>query len=46
MLHVTHLLSGLKIGGMERAALRLAIAATQHGQKRDMVLYDTGFHSA
>jgi glycosyltransferase involved in cell wall biosynthesis len=45
MTHVTHLLSGLKIGGMERAALRLATAAIQRGQKHDMVLYDTGFRS-
>lgn len=45
MVAVTHLLSGLQIGGMERAALRLATTANQRGQLHDMVLYDRGFRS-
>jgi len=42
---VIHLLSGLQIGGMERAALRLASAGLQRAQRHDILLYDTGFRS-
>ncbi len=45
-MHVTHLLSGLQIGGLERAALRLARAGLERGQAHDMLLYDRPFRSA
>ena len=35
---ITHLLSGLQIGGLERAALRLARAGLEHGQAHGLVL--------
>ena len=43
---ITHLLSGLQIGGLERAALRLARAGLERGQAHGMVLYDRPFRSA
>ncbi|MBO1075482.1 glycosyltransferase [Roseomonas marmotae] len=46
MTAVTHLLSGLQIGGLERAALRLAGAGLRRAQRHEMLLYDTGFRSA
>ena len=43
---IIHLLSGLQIGGLERAALRLARAGLEHGQAHGLVLYDRPFRSA
>jgi glycosyltransferase involved in cell wall biosynthesis len=46
MTDIVHLLSGLQIGGKERAALRLARRAMQDGRRAALVLYDTPFRSA
>ncbi|WP_043832617.1 glycosyltransferase [Muricoccus aerilatus] len=46
MLHVVHLLSGLEIGGKERAALRLARHGNRVGQRHGLVLFDTPFRSS
>jgi glycosyltransferase involved in cell wall biosynthesis len=46
LIRVAHLLSGLAIGGKERAALRLATQGTREGQRHEMVLFDTPFRSA
>ncbi|MBI0536227.1 glycosyltransferase [Roseomonas sp. KE2513] len=46
MLHVVHLLSGLEIGGKERAALRLARQGNRVGQRHALVLFDTPFRSS
>lgn len=40
---VAHLLSGLAIGGKERAALRLARRGLRDGQHHEMVLFDSPF---
>jgi glycosyltransferase involved in cell wall biosynthesis len=46
MTEIVHLLSGLQIGGKERAALRLARRAMLDGRGATLVLYDTPFRSA
>jgi len=46
MTRIVHLLSGLQIGGKERAALRLARRAMLDGCRAALVLYDTPFRSA
>ena len=43
MMRVAHLLSGLAIGGKERAALRLARRGLQEGQHHQLVLFDHPF---
>lgn len=45
MAKIVHLLSGLQIGGKERAALRLARRAMHDGHSAELVLYDTPFRS-
>ena len=45
MIRVVHLLSGLEIGGKERAALRLATRGRQEGQDHQLVLFDQPFRS-
>jgi hypothetical protein len=42
---VVHLLSGLRIGGKERAALRLAEYGGGQGFRHELVVYDTPFRS-
>jgi L-malate glycosyltransferase len=42
---VVHLLSGLRIGGKERAALRLAQYGRGQGFRHELVLHDTPFRS-
>lgn len=44
-MHVAHLLSGLQIGGKERAALRLAQAGNGRGDRHELILFDTPFRS-
>ncbi|MBN9564083.1 MAG: glycosyltransferase family 4 protein [Alphaproteobacteria bacterium] len=46
MPEIVHLLSGLQIGGKERAALRLARRAMLDGRGATLVLYDTPIRSA
>lgn len=46
MTDIVHLLSGLQIGGKERAAVRLARRAMLDGHRATLVLYDTPFRSA
>ncbi len=43
---IVHLLSGLRIGGKERVALRLARRAMFDGHRVSLMLYDTPFRSA
>lgn len=45
MTNIVHLLSGLQIGGKERAAMRLARRAMQEGHRATLILYDTPFRS-
>ena len=45
MIRVAHLLSGLEIGGKERAALRLAGRGRQEEQDHRLVLFDHPFRS-
>lgn len=45
MASVLHLLSGLAIGGKERAALRIARRAVEQGERHHLVLFDTPFRS-
>jgi glycosyltransferase involved in cell wall biosynthesis len=40
---VSHVLNGLAIGGMERAALRLARRGLDAGDQHELLLYDTPF---
>ncbi len=45
MIRVAHLLSGLEIGGKERAALRLAGRGRQEGRDHQLILFDHPFRS-
>ena len=45
MMRVAHLLSGLEIGGKERAALRLARRGLRDGQDHRLVLFDHPFRT-
>ena len=45
MLTVSHLLSRLSIGGMERATIRLANRGIQEGMDHRIVIFDVPFHS-
>ena len=44
-LRVLHVLSGLAIGGMERAVIRLASRGVREGMQHELVLFDTPFRS-
>lgn len=46
MARVAHLLSGLAIGGKERAALRLARRGRSDGHDHRLILFDTAFRNA